>query len=39
VPTNAVPTPVLLPALLGFGLKALRKKKQADTWATLPVEA
>jgi hypothetical protein len=39
VPTNAVPTPVLLPALLGFGLKALRKKKQAETWAKLPVEA
>ncbi len=39
VPTNAVPTPVLLPALLGFGLKALRKKKQQEAWATLPVEA
>jgi hypothetical protein len=38
VPTNAVPTPVLLPALLGFGLKALRKKKQ-EPWAALPVEA
>jgi hypothetical protein len=39
VPTNAVPTPVLLPALLGFGLKVLRKKKQTETWATLPIEA
>jgi hypothetical protein len=39
IPTNAVPAPMLLPALLGFGLKALRKKKQEEPWATLPVEA
>ncbi len=38
VPTDVVPTPMLLPGLLGFGIKALRRKKQGDLVA-VPVEA
>jgi hypothetical protein len=30
VPTTAVPTPALIPGLLGLGLAALRKKQQAE---------
>ncbi|NJM48723.1 MAG: PTPA-CTERM sorting domain-containing protein [Alkalinema sp. RU_4_3] len=37
IPTNAVPTPALLPALLGFGIKAIRRKKQAEKLETVPV--
>jgi hypothetical protein len=31
VPSTAVPTPALLPGLVGLGVAALRKKKQAAT--------
>jgi hypothetical protein len=33
VPGNTVPTPALLPGLLGLGLAALRKKQQAEAVA------
>jgi hypothetical protein len=39
VPTDVVPTPALLPGLLGFGLKALRKKKQEEELVAVPVKA
>jgi hypothetical protein len=39
VPKDAVPTPALLPGLLGFAFKALRKKKDAEVLVAIPVEA
>jgi hypothetical protein len=39
MPTDVVPTPMLLPGLLGFAVKALRKKKQSEELAAIPVEA
>jgi hypothetical protein len=39
IPTDAVPTPALLPGLLGLGLKAWRKKKLEEALVAIPVEA
>jgi hypothetical protein len=39
MPTDVVPTPMLLPGLLGFAFKALRKKKQGEALVEMPVEA
>jgi hypothetical protein len=39
IPTDVVPTPMLLPGLLGFAVKALRKKKQSEELVAVPVEA
>jgi hypothetical protein len=39
IPTDVVPTPMLLPGLLGFAVKALRKKKQSEELVTIPAEA
>ncbi|NJM48724.1 MAG: PTPA-CTERM sorting domain-containing protein [Alkalinema sp. RU_4_3] len=39
IPTDKVPTPALLPGLLGFGIKALRRKKQEGDLVAVPVKA
>ncbi len=40
VPTDAVPTPALLPGLIALGVKALRKKKQDEPgFAEVAIEA